>query len=934
MKWFNDLKIREKMILGFALIIVMLTGIALFAINRLSEVAVIYNNTLKYPVNTRDAIIETQSAFNDLRTATNRIAVFAPTGDTDLLDKAYQDAVSAYELAENNIQKFENLMRTNPLLHEGERSIRLYNAGNLKSYVQQYKNEICDPIMNAARTGEYERCVEILRGTEKIVDETGALVTSLREMAAAVAERSSGSALLTADRSKILLVTTSAVSIVISVILALFIASIIARPIIIMTDVANNVAKGNLDVHIGAPAKDETGMLAKSFSNIIDIVNSLTTDLKNLSKHVHADGNTDTGLNAARFSGAYGEVVESINSLARAWEEAEAANRAKNAFLANMSHELRMPLNVVIGLTGLILENKYLDNRVTDNLVKINNAGSTILNIVNDVLDFSEIESGKFELTTAEYYTASMLNDIITYTIARLGEKPVKFRLNINNDLPYKLYGDDLRVKHIFTNLLTNAVKYTNEGSVDLSVRCAREIDTIWMNVTISDTGMGISADDLKNLFLDYQRVDARSNRHVEGTGLGLSITKRLVEMMGGEINVESEYGKGSTFSFRIRQGFVNDAVLGADVCENLRNFSYSDDKHIVSQKLVRIDLSYARVLVVDDIKTNLDVVSGLLGSYRMQVDCLTDGPSAIEKIKAGTPVYNAIFMDHMMPGMDGIETADRIRALDTEYARNIPIIALTANAIRGTEKMFYEHDFQAYVNKPIDVMEVDSVLRKWVRDNTREDVLINDELSEAELKIENMVIEIPGVDTEKGLSLYGGVRKIYLPMLRSYAYNTPKVLNKLRLVSEENLHDYVIIVHGLKGTSAALGAEQIRAEALELENLSRTGDLQGVLAKNGKLIADTEIIVANVKKWLDKNDVHEIKPKLKAPDRELLEKLREYCESYDIDGIDEIMSDLERNDYEEDTDLITWLREKINISKMGDAAKRLEEELAMSKRQ
>jgi CheY-like chemotaxis protein len=452
-------------------------------------------------------------------------------------------------------------------------------------------------------------------------------------------------------------------------------------------------------------------------------------------------------------------------------------------------------------------------------------------------------------------------------------------------------------------------------------MRCTREADTVWMDIAVKDTGMGISKENIKSLFSDYYQVDDKANRHIEGTGLGLAITKRLVKMMEGQINVESERGKGSTFSFRLKQGYVDDSVLGADVSDKLRHFSYIDDKRINTQKLVRINLYYARVLVVDDMQTNLDVASGLLSKYQMQVDCLTNGQAAIERIKAGTPVYNAIFMDHMMPGMDGIETVDRIRALRTDYAKKIPIIALTANAIQGTDKMFYAHDFQAFISKPIDVMELDAVLRKWVRDDTHETVMVQTEPSSGDEKIE---IKIPGVDTEKGLSLYVGDTKVYLSLLRSYIANTPKVLEKLRSVCAENLSDYVITVHGLKGTSAGIGAEAVRALALELENLSRAGDLKAVLAKNDKLIADAEIIVSNVKEWLEKNDVREAKPRLKAPDKQLLTKLRESCESYDIDGIEEVMSELEKADYEEDADLVKWIREKIDISKMGEVAQRL----------
>jgi PAS domain S-box-containing protein len=1209
MEWFNNLRIKAKMIFGFALFIVLITSIVLFAVYRLNEVALTYNNTLKYPVTIRDLITQTHVAFNDLRTMTNKMSAYTPHNDTEYIKNIYKDALSSYEQAINFIHDFQKLLKANPLLNEEERKVRLTNADLLEKAVRLYKDDICDPIMKAAVAGDYEKTMEILNNSEEQLNDSTSLVFRMRELASVVVERSGHNAEVTADQSKMMLGITSAAFIVISILLGLLIASLIANPIKVMTAVANNVAKGNLDVNIDTTAKDETGELAKSFADIVNIVNLLTTDLKNLSKDIKTDGDVDVKLDAACFSGAYGEVVESINTFTDAlldaqksalltvstmfeanpqinilfddnfnvidcnpgavgflgfktkeelfdgfidrvnknipeimsngqrslslreqleiaaregaadleteihfedgirrlsvnlrkipykgsfaivayvfnmteifqremqlahtkelnelqlaklnlvvqgtkiglwdmevvrddpvnpnntfvwsdefrhmlgytdekdfpnilssWsdllhpedkertltafanhmldrtgktpydveyrllrktgeyayyrasgesirdkdgnairvagalmditetknmlrdkdrqrEEAQAANRAKSTFLANMSHELRTPLNVVIGLTNLIMEDKYLEKSVADNLIKINNAGSTLLSIVNDILDFSKIEAGKLELSPDEYYTASMLNDTVTLTLARIGEKNINFRLNIDDNLPYKLYGDDLRVKQVLTNLLTNAVKYTEKGSIELRVRCEREGDAMWINAAVSDTGVGISEDAMKDLFLDYHRIDSKSNHHVEGTGLGLSITKNLVEMMNGEIKVESEYGKGSTFSFRIKQGYVNDAVLGADVSEKLRNFCFSDDKRAVSRKLVRIDLSYAKVLVVDDITTNLDVAAGILSGYRLQADCLTSGQAALDRIQSETPVYNAIFMDHMMPIMDGIETVDRIRALGTEYAKKIPIIALTANAIKGTEKLFFEHDFQAFLTKPIDIMEMDAVLKKWVRDDKHEEVVIDDELSETELQIEKLVIEIPEVDTKKGLSLYGGAKKIYLPMLRSYVRNTPRVLEKLRSVSAEDLHDYVITVHGLKGTSAALGAENIRVLALELENLSRAGDLQAVLEKNGKLIADTEIVVANVKEWLDKNDIHEKKPRKKSPDRELLTQLRESCENYDIDDIEEIMTQLESADYDEDADLISWIREKIDISKISEVAKRL----------
>jgi signal transduction histidine kinase/DNA-binding response OmpR family regulator len=612
---------------------------------------------------------------------------------------------------------------------------------------------------------------------------------------------------------------------------------------------------------------------------------------------------------------------------------ADVANRQKTNFLANMSHELRTPLNVVIGLTDLILENDNLPAPVSENLHKISNAGGTLLSIVNDLLDISKIESGRLQITPVEYYMASLLNDVITLVITRMDEKPVKFNINISDDLPSRLYGDDLRIKQILNNLLSNAVKYTRSGTIELSMSCTREESgDIYMNITVSDTGIGISEDDQKKLFNAYYQVDTRASRTIEGTGLGLSITKRIAELMGGNISVESELGKGSVFNVKIRQGFITDEQIGHAVAENLKNFRYGADKHLASKKLVRIDLSGSRVLVVDDMQTNLDVAAGLLRKYKMQVDCVTSGQAAIDRIKDGDPVYNAVFMDHMMPGMDGIETADAIRGIGTEYSQKIPIIALTANAVYGTENMFYKHGFQAFLSKPIDIMYLDTVVKKWVRDESHEEnpssglpessISVND----GNAKDEDTPISITGVDTKRGLSLYGGEMDIYLPLLRSYVSNTPVTLGKLGSVSKETLPEYVINVHGLKGTSASIGAEAIRETAFNLETMSRAGDLNGVLAKNGILIKDTENIVANIKLWLEKYDAGNAKPRLKAPPREVLIRLRQSCEKFDMKGIDKAMAELESADYEQDADLITWLKEKIDTSEIAVAARRLSE--------
>jgi CheY-like chemotaxis protein len=375
-------------------------------------------------------------------------------------------------------------------------------------------------------------------------------------------------------------------------------------------------------------------------------------------------------------------------------------------------------MNVVVGLTGLMLEEDSLALNVKENLKKISIAGNTLLGIINDILDISKIEADKLELMPVLYEVPSLLNDIITLNIIRVEENLVTFLLDINEDLPHSLYGDDLRVKQIINNLLSNAFKFTHKGTVTLGMSCSpAHGKELWLSVYVSDTGIGIREEDMKKLFTDYGQVDTRTNRAVEGTGLGLSISKRLAEMMDGEITAESEHGKGSVFRLRIRQGYVCEKVIGAETAGRLCKFRYAEEKDIAGRKLERVDLSFARVLVVDDMQTNLDVAGGLLRKYKMQVDCVKKGQEAVERLRLGTPVYNAIFMDHMMPGMDGIETAIAIRNLGTEYARNIPIIALTANAIQGTESMFYAYGFQGFISKPIDIMQLDSIVKRWVLD-------------------------------------------------------------------------------------------------------------------------------------------------------------------------------------------------------------------------
>ncbi len=417
------------------------------------------------------------------------------------------------------------------------------------------------------------------------------------------------------------------------------------------------------------------------------------------------------------------EIEDASARLKAALDDAKNANEAKSSFLAHMSHEIRTPLNAVIGLSELTLEDTSLSPETASNVEKVCGAGSTILSIVNDILDISKIESGKFETYPARYETPSLVNDIVTLNIVRIGEKPIDFRLVVDENLPSELYGDDLRIKRIFSNLLSNAFKYTHAGSVEWRISFEKEGDSIWLVSSVRDTGIGIREEDLPRLFADYNQVDMGANRKIGGTGLGLAITKRLAEMMDGGISVESEYGKGSTFSVRLRQTAVSCEPIGRVAAENLMRLRYSDSKRNRNAQLVRAKLPDACVLVVDDVVTNLDVVRGMMKPYGMKIDCATGGRQAVEMIRAEKRRYNAVFMDHMMPEVDGMEATRIIRdEIGTEYARTIPIIALTANAIVGTEEMFLSKGFQDFISKPIDMAKLDAVLRRWVRNGARGD--------------------------------------------------------------------------------------------------------------------------------------------------------------------------------------------------------------------
>jgi CheY-like chemotaxis protein len=454
---------------------------------------------------------------------------------------------------------------------------------------------------------------------------------------------------------------------------------------------------------------------------------------------------------------------------------------------------------------------------------------------------------------------------------------------------------------------------------------------------------MGIKSEDIKNLFDDYAQMNTKSNRKIEGTGLGLPITKKMVEMMDGSITVESEYNKGSTFTVRLRQGFVGDSVIGEEVVASLKSFNYFDHRRIKNSQMIRTYIPYARVLVVDDVQTNLDVSRAMMNPYGMQIDCMTSGQEAIDAIRDEKVKYDAVFMDHMMPEMDGIEAVKIIREeIGTEYAKTVPIIALTANAIVGNEEMFLKNGFQAFISKPIDVTHLDSVLHTWIVSKQNEDTLLKAENESAKLfanRHNNLNILkdvfIDGMDFNKGIEMIIN-EETYLNVIRSYCLHTPDMLKKLRAFTGENnnpaaggitLSEYGITVHGLKGSSYSICAETVGAEAEKLEIAAKGGDVEFFMAKNVSFIKKAESLLSELGVLLQNvsKQTEATKKEALAPDTVLFSKLLEAAREYRSTIMEQIIVELESYRYKSGGDLVVWLREQIDNLEYDAIIERLE---------
>ena len=583
------------------------------------------------------------------------------------------------------------------------------------------------------------------------------------------------------------------------------------------------------------------------------------------------------------------KIIEQNHLMKRLVLQTEDANRAKTNFVSNMSHEIHTPMNSIVGITEILLRSRH-SPKEQEYLLNIQGSGRVLLTIINDVLDCSKMEAGKMQLFDEPYDTCSLFHDLRISMENRIGHSGLELIYDIDQDIPCKLKGDMGRIRQVIINLVNNAIKYTEKGSVRFSVHVRQKnTDKVMLYYEVADTGIGIRKEDQKILFDAFQRVEMDRNRYVEGTGLGLTISQNLVNMMGGVIEVESEYGKGSRFFFTIEQTIIDPTPVSA--------VNYNGQKDNVTEKEAEclFIAPEAHILLVDDNELNLVVAKELLKPLRMQIDTAENGLQAVKMVRGSQ--YDLVLMDHMMPVMDGIEAAKAIRALPEDKYQKLPIIALTANAMVDARKEFLNAGMNGFVAKPIDFARICNQLKLWlpkdlVRDVPKEEAkkLLADDLSDREIQPEDPQM---GFSFEEGVK-HCGSKAALMKTIRIFYRTIDSKADKIEQCLKEGLiSDYVVEVHALKSSALLIGAVPLSEAAKELEGYGKQGKTELLEEKTPDLLAMYRDFKDILKPYADKEEA----ARQEASNGEwcqALQQIHQCIEQFDLDGVDRIMEKLE----------------------------------------
>lgn len=484
-----------------------------------------------------------------------------------------------------------------------------------------------------------------------------------------------------------------------------------------------------------------------------------------------------------------------------------------------MSHEIRTPINGILGMDSMLLK-ECKDENLRGYAKNIQSAGQLLLSIINDILDISKIESGKLEILPIKYQLFSILNDCYNLTKVKMENKPVEFEIKVNENLPSWLYGDEVRVRQIINNFLSNAIKYTKKGKIIFSLDYEEISDEqILLVISVTDTGIGIKEEDLGKLFESFTRIEEKRNRNIEGTGLGLNLTKTLVDLMGGEVSVDSTYGKGSCFTAKIPQQIVDAKPMG-DFDKRYQQYLNTSEDNTLSFLAPE-----AKLLVVDDVEMNLKVVEGLLKETKIQIDTAVGGRECLECVKKKQ--YDIVFLDHMMPEMDGIETLQNMKLLTDNPNRETPVIMLTANAIVGAKEEYIKAGFTDYLTKPIQETALLEMLLKYLPGELiceNKEVKNSKDTVQSETEQMQLLEKTEELDVQTGLAYCMNEEEFYVEMLKAYL-KEDKVSKIKQFYAEKDWNNYRTIVHALKSTSLTIGAVHLSEEAKALEMAAKEGD-------------------------------------------------------------------------------------------------------------